>query len=251
MAVCYIRLIWGWKGWLFTPDQGCKKVYKTMKYRSFICLILSICAASAAAEQRWVSDEFEVMMRSGKGNRQSIVRQLKSGTRLEVLETDSDEGYTRVRTGSGAEGWVLSRYLVRTPTARLRVPELEQKLRESQTNLSRISNELKQLKSSRSSLESEIGELQSSNSSQASQLERITRLSSDTIKVDQQNIQLKQRLAENEQQIGKLEVENQQLASRANREWFLIGGAVLTAGLLLGLILPRIRWRKKSSWSDF
>jgi len=191
------------------------------------------------------------MMRSGKGNRQSIVRQLKSGTRLELLETDSDEGYTRVRTRSGAEGWVLSRYLVRTPTARLQVPELEQKLRESQTSLSRISNELKQLKISRSSLESEIGELQSSNSSQASQLERITRLSSDTIKVDQQNIQLKQRLAENEQQIGKLEVENRQLASRANREWFLIGGAVLIAGLLLGLILPRIRWRKKSSWSDF
>ena len=190
-------------------------------------------------------------MRSGKSNRQSIVRQLKSGTRLEVIEADAEAGYTRVRTGSGAEGWVLSRYLVRSPTARLRVPELEQKLRESEAQRSRMSAELKELRGERSSLESEIGELQSSNSSQQSQLERITRLSADTINVDQQNTQLKQRLAENEQQISKLEAENSQLASRANREWFLIGGAVLTAGLLLGLILPRIRWRKKSSWSDF
>jgi len=26
---------------------------------------------------------------------------------------------------------------------------------------------------------------------------------------------------------------------------------VLVLGLLLGLILPRISWKKKSSWSDF
>lgn len=222
-----------------------------MKYRIFLCLILCLSVTAGAAEQRWVTDEFEVMMRSGKSNRQSIVRQLKSGTSLEVIEVDAEAGYTRVRTGSGAEGWVLSRYLMRSPTARLRVPELEQKLRESEAQRTRMSAELKELRDERSSLESEIGELQSSNSSQQSQLERITRLSADTINVDQQNTQLKQRLAENEQQISKLEAENSQLASRANREWFLIGGAVLTAGLLLGLILPRIRWRKKSSWSDF
>jgi len=222
-----------------------------MKYRSFLLLFLCMCTSVAVAEQRWVTDEFEIMMRSGKGNRQSIVRQLKSGTRLEVVGVDKDAGYTQVRTGSGAEGWVLSRYLLRSPTARLRVPELEQKLRESEAQRSRMDSELKELRGARRSLESEIGELQSSNSSQQSQLERITRLSADTINVDQQNIQLKQRLAENEQQIDTLEAENRQLASRANREWFLIGGAVLTAGLLLGLILPRIRWRKKSSWSDF
>ncbi len=101
------------------------------------------------------------------------------------------------------------------------------------------------------SLEREIGELQATSSSQRSQLERITRLSAETIQVDQQNTELKKRLAESEQQIEKLQSENRQLASRANREWFLIGGAVLVAGLLLGLILPRISWRKKSSWGDF
>ncbi len=77
------------------------------------------------------------------------------------------------------------------------------------------------------------------------------KISSGTIQVDDQNRQLKQRLIESELQIDELTADNDRLASRAGREWFLIGGAVLVVGLLLGLILPRISWKKKSSWSDF
>ena len=77
-----------------------------------ICLTMLVFAMPAAfAEDRWVTDEFEVMMRSGKSTKQSIVRQLKSGTRVEVLSIDKEAGYTQVKVASGAEGWVLSRYL--------------------------------------------------------------------------------------------------------------------------------------------
>ena len=213
-------------------------------------LLPGLAAAASGAEQRWVTDEFEVMMRSGKSNRQSIVRQLRSGTQVEVLETDTEAGYMRVRTASGAEGWVLSRYLRRSPTAKLQLPEVQQRLQASEAERETLAAELAELKRARRDLEREVGELQSSNSSQQSQLERITRLSADTIQVDQQNTQLKQRLAETEQQIETLQSENQRLASKANREWFLIGAAVLVAGLLLGLILPKTI-RRKSSWSDF
>ena len=222
-----------------------------MTCRKVLVLFLALGCATAGAEDRWVTDEFEVMMRSGKSTRQSIVRQLRSGTRVEMLEVDSESGYTRVRTGSGTEGWVLTRYLRNSPTAQLRLPDVERRLAESEAQRAKISNELAELKNSRRSLEREIGELQATSSSQRNQLDRITRLSAETIQVDQQNTELKKRLAESEQQIEKLQSENRQLASRANREWFLIGGAVLVAGLLLGLILPRISWRKKSSWSDF
>lgn len=222
-----------------------------MIYKTILVLIIALASAVAMAENRWVTDEFEVMMRSGKSTKQSIVRQLSSGTQVEVLEVDAASGYSRVRTGSGTEGWVLSRYLRSSPTAQLRLPELERRLADSEARRAAISSELAELKQSRRSLEREIGELQSTSSSQRNQLERITRLSAETIQVDQQNTELKKRLAESEQQIETLQTENRQLASRANREWFLIGGAVLVAGLLLGLILPRISWRKKSSWSDF
>ena len=142
------------------------------------------------------------------------------------------------RLGSGTEGWVLTRYLRRSPTAKLRLPELEQKLQESEAERARLTNELNELKNAVARWSARWASCSPPIRRSQQQLDRITRLSSSTIEVDQQNTQLKQRLAEAEQQIESLEVENRQLASRANREWFLIGGAVLVAGLLLGIDSP-------------
>lgn len=222
-----------------------------MTNRNFLALIFVLVPVLASAENRWVTDEFEVMMRSGKSTKQSIIRQLKSGTVVEFLEADRESGYSRVRLGSGTEGWVLTRYLQRNPTAKLKLPETESRLQRSQARQTELEAELKAVKAERRTLERQLAELQSGTSSLQTQLDRITQLSADTIKVDQQNVQLKQRLAETQQKVETLEIENGQLASKANREWFLIGSAVLTLGLLLGLIIPRISWRKKSSWSDF
>ncbi len=190
------------------------------------------------------------MLRTGKSTSQSILRQLKSGTQVEVLDEDKAEGYTRVRVGS-AEGWVLTRYLKRQPTAQLVLPDLQARLKKAEAERAALQKELTELKEARQELQSQVGSLESNNSSVQARLDKITKLSANTIKVDEQNRQLKQRLAENERQIDLLEVENSQLASRADREWFMIGGAVLTLGLILGLIIPRISWKKKSSWSDF
>ena len=216
-------------------------------------LALALCgmSMSVVAENRWVTDEFEVMLRSGTSTKQSIVRQLRSGTQVEYLDEDKEAGYTKVRLGSGTEGWVLTRYLKRNPTARLQLPDAQAKLAKSESVTKELRRELAEVKKDRQQLQSQVQDLQSNNSSTQKQLERVTTLSADTIKVDDQNRQLKIRLSESELQIDELTADNVRLGSRADREWFLIGGAVLVVGLLLGLILPRISWKKKSSWSDF
>jgi SH3 domain protein len=222
-----------------------------IKKFSTVCAGVFLVVGLVHATDNWVTDEFEVMMRKGKDSRQSIIRQLRSGTRVEVLEADKTAGYTKIRVSSGAEGWVLSRYLRSAPTARQRLPELEQRLQRSDSQRAELNKELSSVKQERQELQRELSELQSNNRSVQGQLERVTELSADTIRVDDQNRQLKQSMIESERQIEELEHANEKLSSRADREWFLIGGAVLTVGLLLGLILPRISWRKKSSWSDF
>ena len=206
---------------------------------------------SALAKEVWVTDEFEVMMRSGKGTNQRIIEQLKSGTRLEALEEDSAAGFTRVRTRSGKEGWVLSRYVQAVPTAKLRLPTLNQQLQRAEEQSKELQQQVATLREEKQRLQSQLSALQSDNRSLEGNLERITRLSSDTIEIDSQNKQLRQRLVDAELELETLQADNARLDNRANREWFLVGGAVLTLGLLLGLILPRINWRRKSSWSDF
>jgi SH3 domain protein len=212
---------------------------------------LLLVVSFAHAEDRWVTDEFEVMMRSGKNNQQRILLQLRSGTRLEELEVDAESGFSRVRSASGEKGWVLTRYLQSTPTAKLRLPEAEKRLQKSDAKNKDLSTELNGLKKDKQGLQREVAELQASNRSLQNQLDRISRLSSDTIEIDNQNQLLIQQLADSQRQIDGLAADNGQLGSRADREWFLVGSAVLALGLLLGLIIPRINWRRKDSWGDF
>ena len=58
-----------------------------------------ILAPAALAEDRWVTDEFEIMMRSGKSTKQRIIKQLKSGTQLELIQVDEERRGGNASTG--------------------------------------------------------------------------------------------------------------------------------------------------------
>ena len=45
--------------------------------------------------------------------------------------------------------------------------------------------------------------------------------------------------------------ENESLKDRTARDWFMVGAAVVLLGIIIGLIIPKIRFRKKSSWDTF
>ena len=96
----------------------------------FAATLLSalLLAGAAGAETAWVSDQFEITLRSGPSTSNAIERMLNSGTRLEILETDPESGYSRVRTSGGTEGYVLTRYLMNEPAAREQLASLTNQL---------------------------------------------------------------------------------------------------------------------------
>ena len=225
--------------------------------RAFVALALvlvtgAVCMPAQAQQgDRWVSDSFEVMLRKGKGNQQSIVRMLSSGTQVELLELDEAEGYARVRTPGGAEGWMLSRYLLKTPPAKVRLPSVEQQLATSQGKRRELEQELGDVRGERDQLKRQVAELERSGATLQNELSDVRRLSSNVIQIDEQNQQLRERLAAAEQTLTELQREKERLEGQSAREWFVVGAGVVIVGIILGLILPRIRWRRKSSWSDF
>jgi SH3 domain protein len=235
-----------------------RKLYIITKVISIIWLgASSLLAAAAMAQQAagpgqdvWVTDQFEVTMRNGKGNRQSIVRMLPSGTKLQLLERDDEAGYSLVRTGSGAQGWVLNRYLLRRPPARITLPDVEARLAASEEQRRKLQAELREVGQQKAALERQLGQAESSGDDLQQELRRITNLSSRTVEIDAENRQLQQTLTETQQALEDAQAESRRLASRSNREWFVIGALVVIFGILVGLILPRIRWRKKSSWGE-
>ena len=147
-------------------------IYKTLKFVVLGSVAMASLGLAGAvfAETRYVTDELEVTLRSGQSTRNNIVRMLKSGTALEVLEDSGDTGYSLVRLPSGTEGWVLSRFLVNQPVARDVLPDVQRRYAALVESSKSTSAKLNASSSSLSGLEKERDTLRSENEQLAKQL---------------------------------------------------------------------------------
>lgn len=221
-----------------------------MTGRLIILCLLALAASAADAQTRYVSDRLEITLRTGTSTQHSIVRMLPSGARLQALETDDATGYTRVRTADGTEGWVLSRYLMERPAAR---EQLEAAVGRTETLTARVAEltaQVEVLRGERDSLDAERGGLGAETEELRAELERIRRVSASALELDQVNRELRTRLAAAEQAGDGLRMEVIELKRNTQRDWFLAGAGVLVLGLVLGLVVPRLKFGRRSRWGD-
>ncbi len=220
-----------------------------MKAISLVLLfIIGALSANAFAETRYVSDRLEIQMRTGKGTQFKILRMLPSGTALEVLEVDQENGYSRVRAPSGVEGWVLNRYLMKGQAARDRLADAEKQLARLELENRKLKTSFGELQKAKGSTDQERSALNKENRRITQELEEIRRTASSALAIDAENKDLKGKIVAYERQLQTLQQENEGLKDRTARDWFMVGAGVVLLGMIIGLIIPRIRWRKKSSW---
>ncbi len=212
------------------------------------CLFLS---SIAYADTRYVTDQFEITLRSGPSSSHSIQRMLKSGAAVEILEIDEEIGYARVQTPSGTEGWVLTRYLMREPAARAQLERLTQQLTNTDAKGSSLRTQFNTIKNEYDDANKRIKALEEENRQLQDQLTEIKRTAADVLAIDMQNKELSQRLTVTAQKFNQLQQENDALGSNKDREWFVTGALVLFGGLLLGLIIPKISFRKRNRYGGF
>jgi SH3 domain protein len=213
--------------------------------------IFLVLTGTAAAETRYISDRLEITMRSGKGTDYGITRMLRSGTPIEVLETDKSSGYSHVRTTSGKEGWVLSRFLMKGRAARDLLTTAEKNLAELELENSKMIATIATLTEEKNALEKNLAALDGETRDVSQELSEIKRTASSALALDSENKNLKGRVVSLERQMQTLHQENESLKDRTARDWFMVGAAVVLLGIIAGLIIPRIRFRKKSSWDTF
>jgi len=225
-----------------------KKRFLAQLSALFMLLTLS---AATAAQTVWVSDVFEVTLRTGPTTSNAIQMMVESGTELEVLERDADAGYTRVRTNGGTEGWVLSRYLMSEASARQQLETLTRQLTNANAQGTSRESQLGAIRGEYNSAKSRIAELERSESSLQEELADIRRTAANTLAIDSQNKDLQHQLTNTEIQVSVLEQANEKLSGQTTRNWFITGALVLFGGVLLGLILPRMKWQKKSRYDSF
>ena len=203
------------------------------------------------AEEAWVSDQFEVMLRSGPSSSNAIERMLPSGTAIELLESDAESGYSKVRTTGGTEGWVLSRYLMDEPSAREQLERLSSRLSNANATGSSLSSQLNSIKSEYDAATSRIASLELEKRALEQDLAEIKRTAANVLAIDGQNKGLQEQVATAEIEIAILEQQNRELSERTTRYWFVTGAGVILVGMLLGLWLPRIKWQRRSRYDRF
>jgi SH3 domain protein len=206
---------------------------------------------TAGADEAWVSDQFEVMLRTGPSTSNAIERVLRSGTALEILEIDSEAGYARVQTTAGTEGWVLSRYLMNEPSAREQLERLTGQLTNATNASSSVTEQLDAVRGEQNTANNRIVVLEREKSSLENELSEIKRTAANVLAIDKQNKDLRDQLATTEIEVSTLEQTNRELTGQATRYWFMTGALVLIVGIILGLWLPRIKWQKRSRYDRF
>ena len=218
--------------------------------RCFICLIFFL-PMLVQAETRYVTDTFEITLRSGPSGSHTIQRMIKSGATLEVLERDPDNGYSKVRTTGGTEGWVLSRYLMGEPAARVQLESLSSELANTTTKGNNIRSQVDIIKHQLDSAAERVAILENENKKLGNELTEIKQVAANTLAIDSQNKELRQRVTNAESQKNTLLQENYALSTRKERDWFVAGALVLFGGMIVGIILTRIQWRKRSRYDGF
>lgn len=219
--------------------------------KAFLVLILCLCTLELHAQTvRYVVDDLSIPVRTGTSRQHKILRFVESGTALTVLETAEEAGYTRVRTPQGTEGWVRSEQLMDGPGARARLAQAKQRIEQLKLTGQAQADEIAALKQALGEAQGRGEALQGELEQQAEVLARLERVAAEPIKISEENEGLKQALAEARDSIKGLSEENAGLRDTSLKQWFLIGAGVAIGSLLLGLVIPRIPWRRRR-WDDF
>ena len=203
----------------------------------------------AQAQTRYVSDRTIVELRRGPSTEYLILRNLEAGERVDVLEQDEAAGYSRVRVADqGTEGWILTRYLTSEPIARERLGVAERNLAAARERVTALEAQTAELSRDLAATRMDLEQSRTSQGAVSRELADIRTASANVVEIRDQNTSLQQRLEQRDREVVQLTAENARLTARNNQNWFVVGAAVLLAGIVIGLVAPSLRRKRRSDW---
>ncbi len=214
-------------------------------------VILLLGFGQLQAESRYVTDQFKITLRSGESPTHKIQRMLPSGSKLELLRSNPKTGYSQVRARDGKTGYVLTRQLLKIPVARDRLVSAEKRLKELLQEPGKLSAKLAALQSEFATLQSSHNGLSEEKERLDKELETIRRTASNAIRISNERNELRKQVARLTHQVEELKQENRELSNNSKQKWFMIGAGIIILGIVIGLILPHLRFqRRKNSWGS-
>lgn len=215
-------------------------------------LLPALLASSiASAETKYITDQFEVTMRSGTSTANSIVRMLRSGEAVVILEEDLASQYSLVETDDGKKGYVLSRFLMDEQAARDRLAQLQTRHQQLQQRIDEQAGDIAQLNQALTQEKDDNQALKTTLRASEQELSQVRQAARDTLNILEQNKQLQTLVDELRQEKAALTETNAELSDSTKLDWFVRGGAVSLIAFVIGILVTRIRWKKQDSWGSY
>ncbi len=223
-----------------------------MKNVLSLFIILITVSLSANAKIAYVTDTIKSTLRSSESNKSKILKMLYSGSRLTIISENKDTGYSKVRTKAGAVGYILSRHMQDKPVSRWYLKQANKKLEALEKQYDLVKKELTQLQQGNSSTLSSNQSLTQERDALSNELNELRQTAANAIQLKHQRDNLEERVITVERELQQVKRENQTLLNSTNQDWFLYGGILSLIGVILGFILPKLSWRRKTSnWDTF
>ncbi|OEC40176.1 TIGR04211 family SH3 domain-containing protein [Aeromonas sp. DNP9] len=192
--------------------------------RALLGILICLCAQQALADTRYVSDNIFTFIHNGPGTQYRILGSVKAGEPLEVKAVNGEAGFTQVVDGRGRDGWIKSSELQSQISLREQLPQVEKERDELKARLQNLNGDN----------EKRFAEKDGQIAAQSKEIAA-----------------LKAQLASQGEEMSNLKEQNDALTqSYDNQEhdmqmdWFIRGGAMVGAGILLGILLPMLPRRR-------
>lgn len=207
------------------------------------------------AATQYVTDQLTITLRSGQDSNFRVLKALPTGTEVEVLSENPDTGYSRIRAPDGTEGYSLTRYLSTEPPAQTKLAGMREEIENLRQELEEkpkddLEQELTNLRSEYQSLKLQYDTLEFENVQLSQRIEAVKDNASNVISLMDERDEALQRANRLSTELDELQVRNTQLENQSDKKWFMAGAAVLVLGVLVGLLLPKVGVRRRSSWGS-
>ncbi|MDQ7090604.1 MAG: TIGR04211 family SH3 domain-containing protein [Methylococcales bacterium] len=198
------------------------------------------------AKTLYVTDNVKINLRAGDSNKSKIIATLPSGTALTYISKQPGSNFAKVRMPNGRYAFVLNSQTTTEPTNKLALVTITTERDKLSQENDELEAELLMLRGDSTAAETSKNSLTVEREKLTRELEDLKYTSSHAIKIKTQRDSLQEQVVQTQKELEEFKLENQTLKANIKLEWFLWGGCAIFFSILLGAILPKLGWRKRS-----
>ena len=213
----------------------------------FIVLLL-IVLQPAWSQTQYVTDEIEVMVRTGPSLENRIITPLKSGEPVQILIEDAGNAHSQIQTRSGKIGFVLKRFLSNNPSAKSQVASLRARLNALESSPDDARNLLLNTQQQNEGLVEENLKLSEQLAKSKAELEQLRDLSRNAIAQKREHLNLAEENKKVTLQLEQMRLDNMVLSKGTKNDGIFYGVGAILIGLFLGWVLSITGKNRKSGW---